>query len=638
MNGDISCSNLRGNNNFLSLATSGNVGINNANPTSALDVSGNTNITGTLAVSLTTTLTGNVAIKGVPNASNALLVTGSQSNTGDVFIGGTTRLSGNVGIGKTATVALDVSGTTNIAGTLTTTSVNTQTPGMAIMNLSNTTNVNQLTLVGGVTTQGIYSPHSMVGDSVIRSEGTSGLCLSAFTSGGLRIGANGYVGVNSNSPRYNLDVSGTLNVAGTATFVNTSNDGTLKVTGLATFVNTINTGTLEVTGNVGIKGVPNSSNALLVTGSQSNTGDVFIGGITTMVGSSNTGNLGVFGTTTLSGNVAIKGVPNTSNALLVTGTQSNTSDLFIGGTSRLSGNVGIGKDPSVALDVSGNINFTGTLNSNGNPVSFSAAGINSSGNVGINKAATSYPLDVSGNARIVGNTIYIGKLTNAYIPDASGVAQTQIQPLANLIRFYGTSGDIPGGYQSCVIGENTYKNGTSTESSELILFKANDGDDRVRVLASGGFQVDITGGSYWIDGSSPPEPSIAGALVVNSAGNVGIGTTSPSYKLHVVGDIYSSGNVTAYSDVRAKENIVTIDSPLDKIMKMRGVYYTRKDMEKKRQVGVIAQEIEEVLPEVVMTDATENKNKSVAYGNIVALLIEGMKAQQSTIDSLLTRI
>jgi hypothetical protein len=53
-----------------------------------------------------------------------------------------------------------------------------------------------------------------------------------------------------------------------------------------------------------------------------------------------------------------------------------------------------------------------------------------------------------------------------------------------------------------------------------------------------------------------------------------------------------------------------------------------------RQVGVIAQEVEEVLPEVVLTDTTENKNKSVAYGNIVALLIEGMKAQQSTIDSL----
>ena len=77
-------------------------------------------------------------------------------------------------------------------------------------------------------------------------------------------------------------------------------------------------------------------------------------------------------------------------------------------------------------------------------------------------------------------------------------------------------------------------------------------------------------------------------------------------------------------------------------MKMRGVYYTRKDIPGPRHIGVIAQEVEEVLPEVVLSDTTENKNKSVAYGNIVALLIEGMKeqqkiieGQQSTINSLL---
>jgi hypothetical protein len=101
------------------------------------------------------------------------------------------------------------------------------------------------------------------------------------------------------------------------------------------------------------------------------------------------------------------------------------------------------------------------------------------------------------------------------------------------------------------------------------------------------------------------------------------------------GNVTATGNVTAYSDARVKTNISNIDSPLEKIMKMRGVYYNRiDDIESKRQVGVIAQEVEEVLPEVVLTDTSEDKNKSVAYGNIVALLIEGMKAQQSTIEAL----
>jgi hypothetical protein len=103
------------------------------------------------------------------------------------------------------------------------------------------------------------------------------------------------------------------------------------------------------------------------------------------------------------------------------------------------------------------------------------------------------------------------------------------------------------------------------------------------------------------------------------------------------GNVLATGNVTITSDARIKTNIVEIDSPLEKIMKMRGVYYNRTDdtnVSPVRHVGVIAQEVETVLPEVVLTDTSEAKHKSVAYGNIVALLIEGMKAQQSTIEGM----
>jgi len=121
-------------------------------------------------------------------------------------------------------------------------------------------------------------------------------------------------------------------------------------------------------------------------------------------------------------------------------------------------------------------------------------------------------------------------------------------------------------------------------------------------------------------------------------GNVGIGKDPTQYALDVNGSIYASVDVLAQSDIRVKTNIVEIDSPLEKILKMRGVYYNRRDDSNAtpaRHVGVIAQEVEEVLPEVVSTDNSEAKHKSVAYGNIVALLIEAVKAQQSTIDSLL---
>ena len=85
--------------------------------------------------------------------------------------------------------------------------------------------------------------------------------------------------------------------------------------------------------------------------------------------------------------------------------------------------------------------------------------------------------------------------------------------------------------------------------------------------------------------------------------------------------------VTATSDERLKSDIQTIDNALDKVMNMRGVSYIKQA---EKGVGVIAQEIEKVLPEVV----TDGEYKSVAYGNIVGVLIEAIKEQQKQIDEL----
>ena len=76
---------------------------------------------------------------------------------------------------------------------------------------------------------------------------------------------------------------------------------------------------------------------------------------------------------------------------------------------------------------------------------------------------------------------------------------------------------------------------------------------------------------------------------------------------------------------------------LDKIMKMRGVYFTRIGSER-RNLGVIAQEVEEIIPEVVFTDESPEQMKSVAYGNIIGLLIEAvkeLKEQQEIIKKLM---
>jgi hypothetical protein len=103
------------------------------------------------------------------------------------------------------------------------------------------------------------------------------------------------------------------------------------------------------------------------------------------------------------------------------------------------------------------------------------------------------------------------------------------------------------------------------------------------------------------------------------------------------GNFTALGDVIAYSDARLKTDINTIDNALDKVLSLRGVSYYRTDVETdKKKIGLIAQEVAEVLPEVV----TENEDGmySVAYGNIVGLLIEAIKEQQTQIESQKTEI
>ena len=120
-----------------------------------------------------------------------------------------------------------------------------------------------------------------------------------------------------------------------------------------------------------------------------------------------------------------------------------------------------------------------------------------------------------------------------------------------------------------------------------------------------------------------------------SNGHVAIlkGGTDASYPLDVTGTIRSTADVIAYSDRRVKENIKTIDNALDKVIKLRGVSYNRKDIDdKSTKIGVIAQEVKEILPEVVENDLEDKY--SVAYGNMAGLFIEAIKELKAEIEEL----
>ena len=105
--------------------------------------------------------------------------------------------------------------------------------------------------------------------------------------------------------------------------------------------------------------------------------------------------------------------------------------------------------------------------------------------------------------------------------------------------------------------------------------------------------------------------------------------------LNVAGAIIAAGNVTAYSDIRLKEDIEVITNAIDKVKQITGITYTRKE-NGKRQTGVIAQDVLKVLPEAV--EGSNDSMYSVAYGNMVGLLVEAIKEQQIQIEELKTEM
>jgi hypothetical protein len=121
-----------------------------------------------------------------------------------------------------------------------------------------------------------------------------------------------------------------------------------------------------------------------------------------------------------------------------------------------------------------------------------------------------------------------------------------------------------------------------------------------------------SGSSYWT--------LVNSTEIYYNTGNVGIGLTNPNYPLHVGGDIYASGNVTAYSDKRAKTNLQIIDDALDKVSNLNGYTYEKDGA---KYTGLVAQEVLEVLPEAVV--GNEEDGYGLAYGNMVGILVEAIK-------------
>jgi len=198
--------------------------------------------------------------------------------------------------------------------------------------------------------------------------------------------------------------------------------------------------------------------------------------------------------------------------------------------------------------------------------------------------------------------------------------------------------------------------GTSSTTDNPIIVAATNSDNRdpwiklVRPTTTSGADLVIRGGvgSDWLS-IHHISSGADSQLVVHSNGNVGVGTgttTVPAEKLHVGGNIVATGDITAfYSDERLKDFSGKIDNALEKVSMLNGYYYTGNEVAAElgydtetRQVGVSAQEVESVLPEVVKTAPIsldgETDYKTVQYEKLVPLLIESIKELKAEIEEL----
>lgn len=127
-------------------------------------------------------------------------------------------------------------------------------------------------------------------------------------------------------------------------------------------------------------------------------------------------------------------------------------------------------------------------------------------------------------------------------------------------------------------------------------------------------------------------------VMVSSGGHVGIGTASPQATLEIViGGSTLADTWTTRSSARFKTNVQPLFGALAKVGQLQGVSYESK-LSGKHEIGMIAEDVERVLPQIVSRDAETNEAQGIDYSRLSALLVEAVKAQQSEIDSLKQRL
>jgi hypothetical protein len=167
-----------------------------------------------------------------------------------------------------------------------------------------------------------------------------------------------------------------------------------------------------------------------------------------------------------------------------------------------------------------------------------------------------------------------------------------------------------------------------TITSGLNITVNNDGSVGNKLRARNGANIELE------DTSDNVKITLAGETGnIDMDGTLTAGSVSATGNITATGDVQAGGDLITLSDARVKENVNDLENSLEKITNLRGVTYN-KIGNPTEKIGFIAQELEEIIPQVVTADDSEEKIKSVAYGNLVPVLVEAIKELNEKIKRL----
>jgi len=406
--------------------------------------------------------------------------------------------------------------------------------------------------------------------------------------------------------------------------------------------------------------------ALVVTGGVGIGGDIFIGGTLRFNSDAETqlgGFLNVSNSMSVTANVTIGKNLNVGGQAFFSNTDQSTTATT--GAIITAGGIGVAKNITVDGTIQANSGSSYGIAFKPNPGGgsgdtatikyFAVSGEKTTLELAVNNDAddsinltSSGPVNVTNNLNVGGNLNVVGDftmsgITNYFIEYGSGVKSPSPAGIKNNcihgFNAYGST-DFPGNYytgwtvKGATVGAQLAVNWDVSElgyNTKMYVRANDDTNDTAewssweRVLTANVADVTVNVGYVNVKGTTDASSSTTGSLIVD--GGAGI-----AKKLYVGSSITATGDITAFSDARLKKNVKIIENALEKVQDLNGYTYERTDIDVGRQTGVIAQEVMHVLPEAV--SMTDDGKYTVAYGNMVGLLIESIKDLNSQVTSL----